>query len=110
MALKSYTVLLVVAAAFCMELHQAQDVLGRCSCPVSVLFVRNRSDFQVIEKQPGCDKIEIIITETLPDNSTRKVCLKPEGMLGKAFLQCWEKINKDESRKMECMKKGKKSK
>ncbi|XP_074487248.1 chemokine (C-X-C motif) ligand 18b [Sebastes fasciatus] len=96
--------LLVVAAAVCIQLYNAHDFIGRCSCLNTIKFVRgNMSDFQVLERRPGCDKTELIVTMNNPDNSTEQFCMNNEGKMAKAFLKCWERINKNESRKMECI-------
>nr|XP_046257365.1 chemokine (C-X-C motif) ligand 18b [Scatophagus argus] len=107
---KSCTVLLVVMAAVCIQLNQAHDLPGRCLCHATIKFIRgNMSDFQVLERQPGCDKTELIVTMNNPDNSTEKICMNTEGKMAKAFLRCWERINKDESRKMECIERKRKA-
>uniref|UniRef100_A0A3B4YXT3 C-X-C motif chemokine 11-like n=1 Tax=Stegastes partitus TaxID=144197 RepID=A0A3B4YXT3_9TELE len=98
--------LLVFVAAVCVELYQAQNVLGRCSCLSTIKFIKgNISDFQVLEVRPGCDRIELITSE----NSTEKFCMNTEGKMAKAYLKCWERKNKDESRKMECIDRKKKA-
>lgn len=39
----------------------AQVIIGRCRCRVTVKFVKgNMTDFQVLEKSPGCDKTEVM--------------------------------------------------
>ncbi|KAA8594431.1 hypothetical protein FQN60_011566 [Etheostoma spectabile] len=43
------------------------------------------------------------------ENSTEKFCINTQGKMAKAFLKCWERINKDESRKMECIDRKRKS-
>ncbi|XP_073323458.1 chemokine (C-X-C motif) ligand 18b [Pagrus major] len=101
---KSCTLLFVVVAAVCIQLFQAHDFPGRCSCLSTIKFIRgNMSDFQVLEKRPGCDKTELIVTMNNADNSTQQICMSPEGKMAIAFLKCWTRINKDESRKMECI-------
>ncbi|XP_076585075.1 chemokine (C-X-C motif) ligand 18b [Chaetodon auriga] len=107
---KSGALLLVVVAAVCIQLYQAHDFPGRCSCHDTIKFIKgNMSDFQVLERRPGCDKIELIVTMNNPDNSTEKICMNTEGKMAKAFLRCWERINKDESRKMECIDRKRKA-
>ncbi|XP_056228022.1 chemokine (C-X-C motif) ligand 18b [Seriola aureovittata] len=107
---QSCTLLLVVVAAVCVQLYQAHDFIGRCSCPNTIKFIKgNMSDFQVLEKRPGCDKTELIVTMNRQDNSTEKICMNTEGKMAKAFLRCWERINKDESRKMECIDRKRKA-
>ncbi|TNN45525.1 hypothetical protein EYF80_044277 [Liparis tanakae] len=102
--------LLVVVAAVCIQLHQAHDFIGRCSCLNTIKFIRgNMSDFEVLVNRPGCDKTELIVTMTNPDNSTDKICMNTEGRMAKAFLRCWERINKDENRKMECIDRKRKA-
>ncbi|XP_040001119.1 chemokine (C-X-C motif) ligand 18b [Xiphias gladius] len=106
----SCALLLVVVAAVCIQLYQAHDFPGRCSCPITIKFIKgNMSDFQVLERRPGCDKTELIVTMNGPDNSNEKICINTERKLGKAFLRCWERINKDESRKMECIDRKRKA-
>uniref|UniRef100_A0A3Q3RPA4 Chemokine interleukin-8-like domain-containing protein n=1 Tax=Mastacembelus armatus TaxID=205130 RepID=A0A3Q3RPA4_9TELE len=101
---KSCTLLMVVVAVICIQLYEAHDFHGRCSCPNTIKFIKgNMTDFQVLERRPGCDKTELIISMNWPDNSVEKICMNTEGKLAKAFLKCWERINKDESRKMECI-------
>ncbi|XP_077461740.1 uncharacterized protein LOC144077698 [Stigmatopora argus] len=96
--------LVLLATGFSMHLNQAQDFPGRCSCPNSIKFLKgNISDFQVLEKRPACDQTELIITVNRPGNATEEVCVNPLGRLAKAFFRCWERINKDEKRKMECI-------
>uniref|UniRef100_A0AAT9KF14 C-X-C motif chemokine 11 n=1 Tax=Amphiprion clarkii TaxID=80970 RepID=A0AAT9KF14_AMPCL len=107
---RSCVLLLVFVAAVCIELYQAQNVLGRCSCPSTIKFIRgNMSDFQVLERRPGCDKTELVITLIRSENSTEKICMNTDGRMAKAFLKCWERINKDESRKMECIDRKRKA-
>ncbi|KAL7404086.1 hypothetical protein ABVT39_009267 [Epinephelus coioides] len=107
---KSCTLLLAVLAAVCIQLYQAHDFIGRCSCPTTIKFVRgNMSDFQVLERFSGCDRTELIVTMSNSDNSTEKICINTEGKMAKAFMKCWERINKDESRKMECIDRKRKA-
>ncbi|KAK9540229.1 hypothetical protein VZT92_002695 [Zoarces viviparus] len=107
---KRCLLLLVVGAAVCIQLYQAHDFIGRCSCLNTIKFIKgNMSDFKVLESRPGCDKTEFIVTMNNPDNSTENICLNTEGKLAKAFLRCWERINKDESRKMECIDRKRKA-
>uniref|UniRef100_A0A8C5NE88 Chemokine interleukin-8-like domain-containing protein n=1 Tax=Gouania willdenowi TaxID=441366 RepID=A0A8C5NE88_GOUWI len=102
--------LLVFTAAVSLEFYQAQHIMGRCSCPTTIKNIRgNMSDFQVLEKRPGCDRIELIVTMSSSTNSTTKVCLNTEGRMAKAFLKCWERINKEESRKTECINRRRKA-
>uniref|UniRef100_A0A672HB48 Chemokine interleukin-8-like domain-containing protein n=1 Tax=Salarias fasciatus TaxID=181472 RepID=A0A672HB48_SALFA len=102
--------LLLLLAAVCMEFYQAQHLPGRCSCPTSIKFIRgNMSDFQVLEKRPGCDRTELIVTVDKAHNSTERICMNTEGRMAKAFLRCWEKINKNETRKMECLDRKRKA-
>ncbi|XP_068452549.1 chemokine (C-X-C motif) ligand 18b [Clinocottus analis] len=107
---KRCVLLLLLVAAVCVQLHQAHDFIGRCSCLNTIKFIRgNMSDFKVLESRPGCDKTELIVTMTNPDNSTDEICMNTGGKMAKAFLRCWERINKDESRKMECIDKKRKA-
>uniref|UniRef100_A0A3Q3IQF1 Chemokine interleukin-8-like domain-containing protein n=1 Tax=Monopterus albus TaxID=43700 RepID=A0A3Q3IQF1_MONAL len=107
---KSFAFLMVGVAAVCIQLYQAHDVPGRCSCPNTIKFIKgNMSDFQVLESRNGCDKTELIVTMNWSDNSTERICLNTEGKMAKAFLKCWERINKDDSRKMECLDRKRKA-
>ncbi|XP_036958720.1 chemokine (C-X-C motif) ligand 18b [Acanthopagrus latus] len=107
---KSCTLLFAVVAAVCIQLFQAHDVPARCSCPGTIKFIRgNISDFQVLEKRSGCDRKELIVTINNADNSTNQFCMNLEGRMAMAFLRCWERINKDESRKMECIHRKRKA-
>ncbi|KAM9857515.1 uncharacterized protein ACBR49_001134 [Aulostomus maculatus] len=107
---RSCHVLLVVMAALCMDLYQAQNFPARCICPTTIKFVKgNISDFQVLENRPGCDQTELIVTMSNPDNPPEKICINTEGKMGKAYLRCWERINKDESRRMECINRKRKT-
>lgn len=39
----------------------AHDVPGRCMCHTKIKFIKgNMSDFQVLEKRPGCDRTELM--------------------------------------------------
>ncbi|KAK1886098.1 C-X-C motif chemokine 9, partial [Dissostichus eleginoides] len=102
---KTCTLLLVVVAAVCIQLYQAQALIGRCSCTsVKLKNVKgNKTDFKFLEKRPGCDRTEFIVTKINRDNTTQEICVDTDGAMFKAFSKCWERINKDESRKMECI-------
>lgn len=43
-------------------LAAAHDFPGRCICHDTIKFIRgqNMSDFQVLERRPGCDKTEVM--------------------------------------------------
>ncbi|KAK5866352.1 hypothetical protein PBY51_020549 [Eleginops maclovinus] len=104
---KTCTLLLVVLAAVCIQLYQAQASIGRCSCQSTVKTVKGvKSDFKFLDKRPGCDQMEFIVTRINPDNTTQEFCVVTDGRMAKAFGKCWEKINKDENRKMECINKS----
>ncbi|TMS22862.1 hypothetical protein E3U43_008168 [Larimichthys crocea] len=112
MSQKSCALLLVFVTAVCVQFYQAHAgvIPGRCSCLHTVKFVKgNISDFQVLEKRPACNRIELFVTLNKADNTTDKICLNTDGRLAKAFLGCWESINKDESRKMECINRKRKA-
>uniref|UniRef100_A0A3Q0R9Y7 Chemokine interleukin-8-like domain-containing protein n=1 Tax=Amphilophus citrinellus TaxID=61819 RepID=A0A3Q0R9Y7_AMPCI len=100
---RNVALLLVVVAAACMELYQAQTSIGRCSCPRVQPVKGKILDFQVLEKGASCDKTELVVTRINPDNSTQMLCMFTEGTRAKRLLSCWERINKDKSRKMECI-------
>uniref|UniRef100_A0A3P9N550 Chemokine interleukin-8-like domain-containing protein n=1 Tax=Poecilia reticulata TaxID=8081 RepID=A0A3P9N550_POERE len=99
--------LLVFVAAVCMEFYQAQHVVGiRCKCPsFSKILRSNFTDFQVTEARAGCDRVELTVTRIKLDNSTETLCMYPKRKLGLQILSCWERINKDKSRKTECLNK-----
>uniref|UniRef100_A0A096LX66 Chemokine interleukin-8-like domain-containing protein n=1 Tax=Poecilia formosa TaxID=48698 RepID=A0A096LX66_POEFO len=101
--------LLVFVAAVCMEFYQAPatHVVGiRCKCPsFSKIQRSNFTDFQVTEVWVGCDRVELTLTRIKLDNSTETLCINPKRKLGLQILSCWERINKDKSRKMECLNK-----
>ncbi|XP_061763894.1 chemokine (C-X-C motif) ligand 18b [Nerophis ophidion] len=97
-------------AGFCIRLYQAHDFLGRCSCHNTIKFIKgNMSDFQVLEKRPGCDKTELIVTMNGANNTSEQICMNTEGKMAKAFFRCWERINKDKDRKMECIERKRKA-
>uniref|UniRef100_A0A1A8GAH8 Chemokine interleukin-8-like domain-containing protein n=1 Tax=Nothobranchius korthausae TaxID=1143690 RepID=A0A1A8GAH8_9TELE len=101
---RNVALLLVVVAAVCIELHQGQYVPGRCKCPqVQRVYRINVSDFEVIEKSPTCDKTQVILTSVKPDNSTEQICVDPLAKIAQGFLRCWNRIQKDTSRRMECI-------
>ncbi|XP_035516962.1 chemokine (C-X-C motif) ligand 18b [Morone saxatilis] len=107
---KSCALLLAVVAAVCIQLHQAHDFPGRCRCHTTVKFIRgNISDFHVYKRRPGCDKTELFVTLDKANNSTEDICMNTEGKMAKAFLRCWERINKEESRKIECIDRKRKA-
>ncbi|XP_040891189.1 chemokine (C-X-C motif) ligand 18b [Toxotes jaculatrix] len=100
---KSCAFLLVVVAAVYIQVYQAHDFPGRCLC-INTVFIRaNITDFEVFEKRPGCDKTELIVTVTEADNSTQKLCMNTVGKMAKAFFRCWQRINKEDGRKKECI-------
>ncbi|KAM4611964.1 interleukin-8-like [Polymixia lowei] len=103
--------LLLVVVAVCIQLREAQFIPGaRCVCQTTVKYVPGPiSDFRVIESGPSCDTTQVIVTLTRSDVS-RDVCLSPEGKLARAFVMCWNKINRDESQKMTCLNRRKKAK
>ncbi|XP_078138730.1 chemokine (C-X-C motif) ligand 18b [Centroberyx gerrardi] len=108
---KTSSLLLGFVIAVCIQLYEAQFVPGtRCSCEQTVNYTRGPfSDFRVIENAQGCDKVEVIVTKKHPDNSTEDVCLNPTARLGKAFLICWRKINRDNGQKVICVKRSNKN-
>ncbi|CAL1602325.1 unnamed protein product [Knipowitschia caucasica] len=101
--------LLFALAAVWVQLHQAQNIPIRCSCPGTVKFAPNITDFEVKERRSGCDKTELIVTIAVGNNSTIQRCLDPMGKLAKAYFRCWENKNKNESRKHECIERKKKT-
>uniref|UniRef100_A0A3Q4ATG3 Chemokine interleukin-8-like domain-containing protein n=1 Tax=Mola mola TaxID=94237 RepID=A0A3Q4ATG3_MOLML len=102
--------LLTVVAGVCVQLYQAHDILGRCACQHKVKFIKaNITDFQVLQRRPACDKTELYVTVSKPDNTTEDICLHMEGKMAKAFLKCWERINRNKTRKTECFDRKRKS-
>ncbi|KAG7485039.1 C-X-C motif chemokine 11-like [Solea senegalensis] len=92
MSQKTATLLLFVVAAVYIELYQAQNLLGRCSCTNTIKFIReNITDFQVLEKRPACERTELIVTIAAPNNSTQQVCMNIQGNMAKNFLMCWKR-------------------
>uniref|UniRef100_A0A3P9HVT1 Chemokine interleukin-8-like domain-containing protein n=1 Tax=Oryzias latipes TaxID=8090 RepID=A0A3P9HVT1_ORYLA len=103
---KDGALLLAVVAAVCIQLYQAQHVVGRCRCYEEVRLMaikRNITDFQVKEKSAACSKIQLIVTFMEANSTAVERCVKPQGYKAKQILKCWEGINKNESRKMECI-------
>ncbi|KAG8015012.1 hypothetical protein GBF38_022247 [Nibea albiflora] len=97
---KSYALLLVFVAAVCIQFYQAEAgvIPGRCSCRHAVMYIKgNISDFQVLEKRPACNKVELFVTWNKADNTTDKICLDTDGKLAKAFLGCWQSSLTDEA-------------
>ncbi|XP_041641671.1 chemokine (C-X-C motif) ligand 18b [Cheilinus undulatus] len=100
---KSCALLLAFVAAVYIQLYQAHDIPDRCYCHEFITFIKaNISDFQVHEQRSGCDRTELILTLHTAGNTTEEICMNTEKKMAKAFLKCWERINKDESRKREC--------
>uniref|UniRef100_A0A3Q2CUX7 Chemokine interleukin-8-like domain-containing protein n=1 Tax=Cyprinodon variegatus TaxID=28743 RepID=A0A3Q2CUX7_CYPVA len=104
---RNCALLLVFVAVVWIELSQAHPtwLIGRCQCPRFSRGINfsNITDFKVIEKWAGCDKTEIILTRIQPDNNTKEMCMNPSLKIGLSLSSCWKRINKDESRKMECI-------
>uniref|UniRef100_A0A3Q3BD69 Chemokine interleukin-8-like domain-containing protein n=1 Tax=Kryptolebias marmoratus TaxID=37003 RepID=A0A3Q3BD69_KRYMA len=102
--------LMVFMSAVCIELLQSTYVIGRCECPeVQRVSKINVTDFKVIEKSATCAKTELILTQIKLDNSTQQICVDTLTRIAKNFLRCWERIQKDESRKTECIEKKRKA-
>uniref|UniRef100_A0A8C6TPZ4 Chemokine interleukin-8-like domain-containing protein n=1 Tax=Neogobius melanostomus TaxID=47308 RepID=A0A8C6TPZ4_9GOBI len=102
--MRRFALLLVALAAVCIQIHQAQNILIRCSCPQTVKMTKlNVTDFEVLERRSGCDKTELIVTVTVAENSTQRLCLDPAGRMAMAYFKCWENKNKNETRKHECL-------
>uniref|UniRef100_A0A667XQ02 Chemokine interleukin-8-like domain-containing protein n=1 Tax=Myripristis murdjan TaxID=586833 RepID=A0A667XQ02_9TELE len=110
-SLKTCTLALLVVAAFYAQLHEATFVPGsRCLCDQTIKFTPDTiKDFKITEKRPGCEKTEVVVTIEKQDMSKENVCLSLEGKLAKAFMMCWNRINKDESQKMNCLNRRKKA-
>ncbi|XP_034543919.1 chemokine (C-X-C motif) ligand 18b [Notolabrus celidotus] len=108
---KNCAFLLVVVAAVYIQLYQAtHDIPDRCYCPEVINFIKgNMSDFQVYDRRSGCDKTELIVTMNKLDNTTEKLCMNTQKKFGMAFVKCWDRINRTESRKSECIDKMKRA-
>uniref|UniRef100_A0A3Q2W3R9 Chemokine interleukin-8-like domain-containing protein n=1 Tax=Haplochromis burtoni TaxID=8153 RepID=A0A3Q2W3R9_HAPBU len=76
---------------------------GRCMCPRTRVVKGRLSDFRVFPKRPSCDREELVVTRINPDHSAQLLCMSTEGVRGKRILSCWESINRNESRKLECL-------
>ncbi|XP_074555428.1 chemokine (C-X-C motif) ligand 18b [Halichoeres trimaculatus] len=106
----SCALLLVFVAAVSIQLHQAIDIPDRCYCHEFIKFIKgNISDFEVYERRSGCEQTELIVTMSNSNNSTEKICMNTQGKMAKAFLRCWERINKNETRKWECIDRKRKA-
>ncbi|KAF6719768.1 hypothetical protein FQA47_000504 [Oryzias melastigma] len=106
LAKKDGALLLAVVAAVCIQLYQAQYVVGRCRCYnlIRLKDVKgNITGFEVKEKSAACNKMEFIVTVMEPNSTAVERCVKPLGPKAKLILNCWDRINKNESRKMECI-------
>ncbi|XP_036406892.1 interleukin-8-like [Megalops cyprinoides] len=103
--LRSSTFLL--ASVICLQLYQAEvgesmHIILRCACPESNKFIPDAlANFTIIEKGAHCPSDEIIVT--LQKNN-KEVCLSPSERQGQHLLNCWQRINKDESKKAACLR------
>ncbi|XP_066549688.1 C-X-C motif chemokine 3 [Amia ocellicauda] len=106
--LKMCSLILAVAVIQLLQapLGEAQFVPTRCMCVKSeTIFRRRFTNFTVIEKGSHCKNTEIILTL---DKSGHQVCLSPDGQRGQRLLKCWNRINKDESKKKKCIRRRQK--
>ncbi|KAG7275339.1 hypothetical protein CRUP_035966 [Coryphaenoides rupestris] len=88
--------------------YSPQYIPGRCVCPKTVKYTsENITDFQIIEPGPSCSSMQVIVTLWTADNSTNMLCLDPARRLAMAFINCWKKINREESKKVTCLNKRK---
>ncbi|KAJ8416003.1 hypothetical protein AAFF_G00380250 [Aldrovandia affinis] len=99
-----------LAAALCLQLHHARVgesvyVPIRCLCPETNVFVPEVliADFSITEKGAHCESDEIIVTL----KNTMKACLSPGENQGQKLIRCWNRINKDENKKMSCLRRRK---
>ncbi|KAM8842766.1 uncharacterized protein ACB058_014340 [Synchiropus picturatus] len=101
--------LLLVAAAFCSQIFQAHEVTGRCLCENTKQYrgAPNVTDFHALDKRPGCDKREMIVWMRQDNNDTTPICLKVNEKMAIKFFACWNRIDKNETRKMECLRRSK---
>ncbi|KAJ8365776.1 hypothetical protein SKAU_G00146070 [Synaphobranchus kaupii] len=60
--------------------------------------------FSITEKGAHCKNDEIIVTLK---NNNLKVCLSAEEKQGQNLINCWNRINKDENKKMACLRRKK---
>ncbi|KAI1886819.1 hypothetical protein AGOR_G00199730 [Albula goreensis] len=100
----------LLAVALCLQLFHAQVgesvyVPVRCLCPKTNALVPEGfiTTFSITEKGPHCKYDEIILTL----KNKAEVCLSSEERQGKNLLSCWKRINKDESKKMLCLRRKK---
>ncbi|CAL8333674.1 unnamed protein product [Lota lota] len=110
-SLKHCIFLLVAAIAVGIELNNAQFIPGaRCVCHKTARYTsENITDFQIIQSGPSCAATQVIITVENSNNRTDALCLNPEGRLARAFIMCWDRVNRDDSKKVTCLNKRKKS-
>uniref|UniRef100_A0A669EMZ7 Chemokine interleukin-8-like domain-containing protein n=1 Tax=Oreochromis niloticus TaxID=8128 RepID=A0A669EMZ7_ORENI len=92
----------VVALAY-MDLYRAAFTPGRCACPRTQAVKGRLSDFQVFPKRPGCDREELVVTRINPDHSAQLLCMSTEGVRAFLLAVCFCSINRNESRKLECL-------
>ncbi|KAJ8001892.1 hypothetical protein DPEC_G00174120, partial [Dallia pectoralis] len=99
---KACRIFLVFLFGVCLQLR-AQHIPGaRCQCPETMLRTGGIVvDFKIIESTFYCNKTEVIVT--IEENAAQR-CLNPEGKRGRHFIQCWEKINKNEKLKKSCFR------
>ncbi|KAJ8264312.1 hypothetical protein GJAV_G00147690 [Gymnothorax javanicus] len=102
---------IILTAVFCLLLNNAQVgdsvyVPIRCVCPQSNAFVPENliADFSITEKGAHCDSDEIIVTMK---KTNLKVCLNAKEKQGKHLISCWNRIHRDENKKLSCLRKRK---
>ncbi|CAL8389510.1 unnamed protein product [Arctogadus glacialis] len=107
-SLKHLILLLVAAVAVCIKLNDAQFIPSdRCLCHNTVRRTsENITDFQIIQRGPSCDTTQVIITIENSNNRIAELCLNTQGLLAKAFIKCWNRIKKDDSKKVTCLNKS----
>ncbi|XP_053189211.1 platelet basic protein-like [Scomber japonicus] len=66
-------------------------VPGRCMCPHTKPGVRGKLvNLEIHHKNASCDKVTVIVTVS----TNKRVCLNPEGPMGKQLIKCWNRAHK----------------
>uniref|UniRef100_A0A669CM63 Chemokine interleukin-8-like domain-containing protein n=1 Tax=Oreochromis niloticus TaxID=8128 RepID=A0A669CM63_ORENI len=93
----------VVALAY-MDLYRGYCIYaGTLRLPRTQAVKGRLSDFQVFPKRPGCDREELVVTRINPDHSAQLLCMSTEGVRAFLLAVCFCSINRNESRKLECL-------
>ncbi|XP_059374276.1 chemokine (C-X-C motif) ligand 18a, duplicate 1 [Carassius carassius] len=78
----------------------------KCECVEETGSVQWRkiTDYRIIEKDPLCKKVQIIV-----QLSGKKACLNAESKQGEKLQRCWRRIKFNTQRKKDCLKLKKKN-